>query len=55
MNIAHVSSRDSKLTTFLCVLVEKHQFLLEIILSNYKNCIYRTCGQVWDTLGIVAI
>jgi len=30
-NIADVSSRDSKLTTLLCALVGKHQFLLEII------------------------
>jgi len=54
-NIAHMSSRDSKLTTLLCLSVGKHQFVLKIIFSNYKNCIYRTCGPVWDTLGIVAI
>ena len=54
-NIAHVSSRDSKLTTLSCVSVGKHQFLLKIIFNYYKNCIYRTCGQVYDTLGIVAI
>ena len=36
----------------LCVSVGKQQFLLEIIFSNYNNCIYRTCGQVWGNLKI---
>jgi len=45
-NIAHESSRDSKLTILSCVSVGKHKFLLEIIFNNYNNYIYRTCGQV---------
>jgi len=45
----------TQLYTLACVSVGKHQILLEIIFSNYNNCIYRTYGRVWDTLSIVAI